>query len=197
MDRISRRDLLVTGSAVLAGTLVRNDAEAATVQTPAAAPPPQAPAPPASAQKPADATAAAPGEPYLLECKWIEKTIAGTRVRMRSYNGTVPGPMLKTRPGDTLRVRIKNSLTPYDSTGWNGDHNVPHDLNTTNLHLHGLDTKPHLFEPQGTTNPLAPMVAIAPNGGTYDYALPIPADHPPGLYWYHPHHHGSTAVQAE
>jgi FtsP/CotA-like multicopper oxidase with cupredoxin domain len=180
---MSRRDLLVTGSAVIAGTLVRHEAEAAAAAEQTAAP---------AARKPP----ATIGEPYLLECKWIEKTMAGTRVKMRSYNGTVPGPMLKTQPGDTLRVRVKNSLPTYDSTGWNGDHNVPHDLNTTNLHLHGLDTRPHLFEPQGTTNPLAPMVAIEPNGGTYDYALPIPADHPPGLYWYHPHHHGSTAVQA-
>ena len=193
MDRMSRRDLLVTGSAVLAGTLVRNDteaSEAAAVQTPAA-PAPPAPAP---TQKPAGA-AAPTGEPYLLDCKWIEKNIAGTRVKMRAYNGMVPGPMLKTAPGDTLRVRVRNSLGTYDSTGWNGDHNVPHDLNTTNLHLHGLDTRPHLFEPQGTTNPLAPMIAIK-HGQTYDYAFPIPADHPPGLYWYHPHHHGSTAVQA-
>jgi suppressor of ftsI len=168
---------------VLAGTLVRNEAEAAEAAAEQTAAP--------SAQKPAKTA----GAPYLLECKWIEKTIAGTRVKMRSYNGTVPGPMLKTQPGETLRVRMKNSLKKYDSTGWNGDHNVPHDLGTTNLHMHGLDTRPHLFEPQGTKNPLAPMVAIEP-GATYDYAFPIPADHPPGLYWYHPHHHGSTAVQA-
>jgi suppressor of ftsI len=185
MDRMSRRDLLVTGSAVLTGTLVRNDADAAQVQ---------APAPPASAQKPAE-TAGGIGEPYLLDCKWIEKTLAGTRVRMRSYNGSVPGPILKTKPGDMLRVRVKNSLGPYDSTGWNGDHNIPHDLNTTNLHVHGLDTRPHLFEPLGTTNPLATMIAIEP-GHHYDYSLPIPDDHPPGFFWYHSHHHGSTAVQA-
>ena len=33
-------------------------------------------------------------------------------------------------------------------------------------------------------------------GQSYDYRFQIPADHPPGLYWYHPHLHGSTAVQA-
>jgi suppressor of ftsI len=182
MDRISRRDLLVTGSAVLAGTLMRSEADAAE----------------AVAEQAAAATVdprKAAGEPYLLDCKWIEKTMAGTKVRMRSYSGQVPGPMLKTKPGDTLRVRVKNSLPPYDSTGWNGDHNVPHDLNTTNLHVHGLDTITHLFEPLGTMNPLATMIAIEP-GSHYDYAFPIPADHPPGLFWYHPHHHGSTAVQA-
>lgn len=30
---------------------------------------------------------------------------------------------------------------------------------------------------------------------TYDYRFQLPADHPSGLYWYHPHYHGSTALQ--
>ncbi|HLG14431.1 MAG TPA: multicopper oxidase family protein [Blastocatellia bacterium] len=167
MDRIKRRDVLKGGSAMLVGTLLRTKAEAQ--------------------DRPADYR--------VLDCKWIEKTFDGTRVRMRSYGGQVPGPMIKTRPGDTLRIRVKNSLTRYDSSGWNGDHNVPHMLNTTNLHLHGLDIQPHLFHPQGTSNPLARMIAIEP-GAHYDYTFKIPADHPPGMYWYHPHHHGSTAVQA-
>jgi FtsP/CotA-like multicopper oxidase with cupredoxin domain len=167
MDQIKRRDVLKGGSAMLAGALLQNKVKAA----------PQA------------------GNYRVLECKWIDKIIDGTHVRLRSFNGEVPGPMLKTRPGATMRIRVKNSLPHYDSTGWNGDHNVPHLLNTTNLHLHGLDIVPHLFEPLGTSNPLARMIAISP-GESYDYTIKIPDDHPPGLYWYHPHHHGSTAVQA-
>ena len=203
MDRMSRRDLLVTGSTVLAGTLVRSEADAAegVAEQTATLKPPQKPAPAApdtaasrelTALTPAEAKA---GTGYELTCKTLQKPIAGTQVRMRTYNGMVPGPLLKTYPGDTLKVRVINQLPKNDSTGWNGDHNVPHDFSTTNLHAHGLDTRPHLFEPQGTTNPLAPMVAIEP-GAIYDYSFPIPADHPPGMYWYHPHHHGSTAVQA-
>lgn len=140
--------------------------------------------------------ASEPGSPALeLECKWIEKTVNGTRARLRAFNGMIPGPMLKAKPGDHLRVRVKNSLTPYDSTGWNGNHNVPHHLDTTNLHLHGFDIAPHLFEPAGTLDPLAKMIHIPP-GHSFDYDFELPRDHPPGLYWYHPHHHGSTAVQA-
>jgi FtsP/CotA-like multicopper oxidase with cupredoxin domain len=131
----------------------------------------------------------------LLECKWIEKTIDGTRVKLRSYNGKVPGELIKTRGGETLRVRIKNSLPPTDSKGWDGSHNVPHMFDSTNLHLHGLDVIPHLFEPMGTGNPLAKMIHVMP-GGSYDYEFRVPPDQPPGLSWYHPHHHGSTAVQA-
>ena len=72
--------------------------------------------------------------------------------------------------------------------------NNPHDLNTTNLHVHGIQTTPHLFEPVGTSDPNSMMIAVTP-GTTYHYALPVPADHPSGLFWYHPHHHGSTDVQ--
>lgn len=148
-----------------------------------------------------------PPAPYVLEAKWITRTLNGTRAMLRSYNGQVPGPMLTARPGQTLAIRMKNSLVapnnapakgaipPNLSTKWNGDHNVPHHFEMTNLHMHGFDTAPHLFTPLGTSNPAAPMIGIAP-GQHLDYAFQIPKDHPPGLYWYHPHHHGSTAVQA-
>lgn len=130
-----------------------------------------------------------------LECGWINKTLAGKAVKLRAFNGTVPGPMIKTAPGQNLRISIKNSLPRYDSTGWPGNHNVPHAIDSTNMHLHGLDIAPHLFEPPGTSNPLAEMIRISPTGSR-DYTFAIPADHPPGLYWYHPHLHGATAVQA-
>lgn len=130
-----------------------------------------------------------------LECGWIDKTMGGKPVRLRAFNGTVPGPTIKTRPGQRLRITVKNSLPPFNSKGWPGNHNVPHALDTTNLHLHGLDIAPHLFEPPGTANPTATMIQIGP-GRSFEYSFQIPVDHPPGLYWYHPHRHGSTAVQA-
>jgi suppressor of ftsI len=185
MDKIKRRDVLKGGGAMLVGSLLQNKGEGQTQSQP---------------NNPKTAKAGA-GNYTALECKWITKTFEPNdpankvQARLRSFNGQVPGPMLKARPGDTVKIRVKNSLGHYDSTGWNGDHNVPHMLNTTNLHLHGLDIMPHLFEPLGTTNPLARMIAIEP-GHSYDYSFKIPDNHPPGLYWYHPHHHGSTAVQA-
>jgi FtsP/CotA-like multicopper oxidase with cupredoxin domain len=131
----------------------------------------------------------------LLECGFIEKNIGGVRAKLRCYNGKVPGETIKVRGGETLRIRLKNSLPPVSSEGWNGSHNVPHMFDSTNLHLHGLDVIPHLFEPVGTGNPLSKMIDVMP-GKTYDYEFKIPGDQPPGLSWYHPHHHGSTAVQA-
>jgi FtsP/CotA-like multicopper oxidase with cupredoxin domain len=38
------------------------------------------------------------------------------------------------------------------------------------------------------------FVMIEP-GGSHSYRYEIPADHPPGMFWYHPHHHGEVAEQ--
>lgn len=132
---------------------------------------------------------------YTLDSGWIEKVLDGTRVRLRAYNGLIPGPTLEFSPGDTLHVLARNSLTPYDSSAWDGTLNVPHHLNTTNLHVHGVQVVPHLFDPVGTSNPESSMIGITP-GGELAYTFHVPEDHPSGFYWYHPHHHGSTVVQA-
>ncbi len=142
----------------------------------------------------AASTGSQPG--YRLTADWLETELDGTRVKLRAWNGTVPGPVLEARPGDTMEVEVVNKLTAYDSSGWGGDHNVPHELNTTNLHVHGIEVAPHLFEPLGTSDPLAPMIEIPPEGGSKTYSFAIPPDQPPGLFWYHPHKHGATAVQA-
>src|SRR5258705_4136752 len=47
-----------------------------------------------------------------------ETTFDGHKVRLRAYNGKIPGPLIEARPGDTLRIRLKNSLPPYDSSAW-------------------------------------------------------------------------------
>ena len=130
------------------------------------------------------------------KCSGIQKELNGLQAKLRSYNGQVPGPTIYARPGEALRIRVQNSLTPYDSSGWTGDHNVPHELNTTNLHVHGLDVAPHLFAPLGTSDPKAADDPHHAGGELRLCVRSCPTDHPPGLYWYHPHHHGSTAVQA-
>lgn len=136
-----------------------------------------------------------------LVAQWIETELDGVPVRLRSYNATVPGPIITTRGGQLLRVVLVNDLDDYAAQSWtkadtwNGEHNVPHDLSDTNLHVHGLDVRPHLFEPLGTNDPHANMISVKP-GREFHYQFQIPKDHPAGLFWYHPHHHGSTAVQA-
>lgn len=137
-----------------------------------------------------------------LVVQWINATLDGVPVRLRSYGGTVPGTLIRTRPGQRLEITLVNELDDYEAKSWtradtwNGEHNVPHMLSHTNLHLHGLDVVPHLFDPVGTSDPAASMIAVPPEGGRFVYPFEIPADHPSGLFWYHPHHHGSTVVQA-
>ncbi|MDI1445993.1 multicopper oxidase domain-containing protein [Polyangium sp. 6x1] len=172
----SRRNFLQ----VVGGTIVTSSFGAGCTPDP---PPPPPPPPPPNVVK------------YTLAPQWVTKTMDGLTVRLRSYNGNLPGDTLTVSPGDRLEVTIDNQLTPYDSSAWDGNHNVPHDLNTTNLHLHGMAVIPHLFNEVGTSEAHSDMIAIEP-GTSFTYVFDIPRDHPSGMYWYHPHHHGSTAVQA-
>ncbi len=183
MNDVTRRDFLSRSSALLAA----GSAAAGLAACKTNAEPGESPAPPLNE---------ASQRNYTLTADWLEKTLDGTPVKLRAWNGTVPGPMLTARPGDVLNVKVVNNLTPYDSTGWDGNHNVPHDLNSTNLHVHGLEVLPHLFNPIGTSDATAEMIVIKPEGGSLDYSFQIPDDQPPGLFWYHPHKHGSTVVQA-
>ena len=160
----------VAGSALAAGCTV--PPEFATALTPPAA----GGHPAHGAATPAPAGAE---RRYELTARWIETTLDGTPVRLRTYNGQAPGPTLEVRPGETLRILLRNELTPYDSSAWGGNHNVPHHLDHTNLHVHGMEVMTHLFEPLGTGDPLAEMIEIHP-GHEKEYVFEIPGDHPPG-----------------
>ncbi len=76
------------------------------------------------------------------------------------------------------------------------DHvNVPKNYNWTNLHTHGLQVTPHLFEPEGTLDKKSDYVTIKP-GEEKSYTFSLAEDHPSGTFWYHPHRHNSVAIQA-
>lgn len=57
----------------------------------------------------------------------------------------------------------------------------------TNLHVHGLHVSP---QDNGDN-----MFVSVPPGSTFDYEYELPPDHPPGVFWYHPHLHGTVAEQ--
>ena len=108
--------------------------------------------------------------------------------RTRCYNGHVPGPTWKLRPGDELRVYLINDLKPNTDPGCGESHpKQPHCFNTTNLHTHGLHVSP--MAPSDDS-----LLRIEPQSG-YQYCFRLPEFHPPGTFWYHAHHHGSTALQ--
>lgn len=124
-----------------------------------------------------------------LEVKYAENQIASCIVNLRSYNGNLVGPTLRAKPGDRLEMIIKNMLPlnppmdPQDIL----DHR---EFNTTNLHTHGLHVSPEEI----SDNVLRKM-APDPDSEGHHVIIDIPAKHPAGTFWYHPHVHGSTAIQ--
>ncbi len=96
--------------------------------------------------------------------------IPGTSGRVLTYNGLLPGPLLELQPGDAVRIQLDNRL------------NQP-----TNLHYHGLH-----IPPSGTADNV--FLRVAP-GQRQSYNFTLPDNHPAGLFYYHPHHHGTVADQ--
>ena len=77
------------------------------------------------------------------------------------YDGQVPGPLLRLRHGEELRVRLVNKLDQPTSLTW-----------------HGVRTVNAMDGVAGLTQ------APVPSGGSFDYRFTPPDA---GLYWYHPH----------
>ncbi|OYW25017.1 MAG: hypothetical protein B7Z55_00565 [Planctomycetales bacterium 12-60-4] len=120
----------------------------------------------------------------VLVATYARNVIGTDPVYLRSYNGHLVGPTLRGKPGDTLRITLRNDLP---TEGWKKDSmNTLHDFNTTNLHTHGLHVSPN-----GISDNV--LIEVGP-GATQQYEIHIPKDHTPGTYWYHAHHHGSTAA---
>lgn len=118
-------------------------------------------------------------------------------VRLRSYRDaheTVPpvvpfvAPTIEVSPGETVRISLANNLPANPNCLPVGSGiNKPHCFNRTNLHAHGLWVSP-------TGNSDNVLLSINP-GVDFQYEYNIPVDHPAGTFWYHPHLHGSTALQ--
>ncbi len=122
-------------------------------------------------------------------------TLSDDSVELRAYQGPmvdkdVPflAPTITMKPGQTVRITLNNKLAPEPGCETNIlSVNVPHCFNTTNLHSHGLWVSP-------TGNSDNVLVTIKP-GVTFQYEYNVPQDHAAGTFWYHPHNHGSTALQ--
>jgi FtsP/CotA-like multicopper oxidase with cupredoxin domain len=102
-----------------------------------------------------------------------------------TFEGTIPGPTLKVKPGDRLSILLVNDL-PFNPAN-ERDNAFPNSENTLNLHTHGLTVSPlgmsdNIFREMrpGTTNLIQ---------------IDIPSDHPSGTFWYHVHKHGSVTYQ--
>ena len=101
------------------------------------------------------------------------------------YNGKSIAPTIRVSPGDTIKIDYVNDL-PVRSKETCA---ISPCMDMTNLHFHGL-----AISPQAPQDNVIDMLARP--GETLHYKVEIPADHPPGLFWYHTHPHGESHRQA-
>jgi FtsP/CotA-like multicopper oxidase with cupredoxin domain len=113
-------------------------------------------------------------------------------------------PTLRVNPGDLVILTLKNDLTDFRvAAAENGQQHMHREMEadgnscssglmtsvSTNLHFHGLTIPPVCHQDDVL------KTAIQPRDPPFEYRFRIPADEPPGLYWYHPHIHGFTKAQ--
>ena len=68
-------------------------------------------------------------------------TSAATVFMSRTYEGRVPGPTLRLKPGEVLKLRLANDFPP-NRDDLPANMSVPHLLNATNFHFHGSHASP-------------------------------------------------------
>ena len=113
-------------------------------------------------------------------------------------------PTLRLRPGDLLILSLKNELTEFRGANTQSSHahamaiartrsdpcvSGAMTATSTNLHFHGLTVSPLCHQDDVL------KTSIQPDDPAFEYRFRIPADEPPGLYWYHPHIHGFSNAQ--
>ncbi len=129
-----------------------------------------------------------------LNLGYLKTTLDGKAVTLRNWYGTIPAPTLRVNVGDTLRILLVNNLPPNPPSTEPAKHlRYP---NSTNLHTHGLHVYPGIIAPglYGDYVVDDPNLGVQP-GQSRQHEYRIGADHPPGAYFYHPHLHGSSAMQ--
>jgi FtsP/CotA-like multicopper oxidase with cupredoxin domain len=109
-----------------------------------------------------------PGEPHVLTGSDFELFIGETPVNFTgtartalTINGSLPGPLLRWREGDTVTLRVKNALK-----------------DSTSIHWHGILLPANMDGVPGLS-----FKGIEP-GGVYVYQFQVRQN---GTYWYHSH----------
>ena len=98
---------------------------------------------------------------YALTAAPMSLDLDGRKVPTWGFNGSLPGPEIRLKEGDTLRARVSNKL-PAGLT----------------VHWHGL---PIVNEMDGVPNVTQPPIGKNKDF-TYDFEIPVS-----GTYWYHSH----------
>jgi FtsP/CotA-like multicopper oxidase with cupredoxin domain len=89
----------------------------------------------------------------------------GVKAHALTFNGSIPGPTLRLNVGDTVIVHFRNHLNER-----------------TGIHWHGIELANAMDGTPLTQDQVKP-------GGSFRYQFKVTR---PGIFWYHPHHHGSA-----
>src|SRR5213596_583648 len=96
-----------------------------------------------------------------LDARELEWEFArGQAIRGFAYNGQVPGPLIEANVGDTIEVRLTNSLPQ-----------------ATTIHWHGIRVPAEMDGTEAVQPPVEP-------GETFEYQFVVPDA---GTFWYHSH----------
>ncbi len=111
-------------------------------------------------------------------------------------------PTLRVHPGDLVVLHLKNALTDINHESAAAMHMDMHmhaaanpctsgimSPVSTNLHFHGLTIPPVCHQDD------VMKTSVQPGDAPFEYRFRVPANEPPGLYWYHPHIHGFSKEQ--
>jgi len=118
-------------------------------------------APAATTAAPAPQVAELAGTDFDLAIGTLPVNLTGTRRTATVVNGSLPAPVLRWREGDTVTLRVRNTLST-----------------TSSIHWHGLIVPADMDGVPGLS-----FMGIAP-GETYAYRFKVNQS---GTYWYHSH----------
>ncbi|MEI8208128.1 MAG: multicopper oxidase domain-containing protein [Methylococcales bacterium] len=126
------------------------------------------------------------------------------------------GTRLQLDPGDTLQVHLVNDLPKIPESKHRDDPGEQFlEQNPTNIHTHGMLVSPSHPDPLNISQAYGDNIFVLTfnsvngkpeiNSSTHlhgdvrtdstDYQIVVPAHHPSGLYWFHPHAHGISLNQ--
>ena len=101
------------------------------------------------------------GTNFVLDIGALPVNLSGRRSWAKTVNGSLPAPTLRWREGDTVSLRVNNSLHESTALHWHGIL-LPADMDgVPGLSFHGIEP-----------------------GGSYLYRFPVQQA---GTYWYHAH----------
>ena len=150
-------------------------------------------------------------------------TINGNTMTSNLYNGMFTPPLFRLAPGETVDLLVDNRMVnpaapPAGASGKGAPPMLKLSRPETRWEFFGVETPAkaaQIKQSMAMKMHVAPFYTnvhyhgfgVSPNGNAdnvfititpgqkFQYKVPIPADHPPGLFWYHPHPHELSEAQ--